>query len=239
MNRKIKKALNAAFISPKPTRKTVFLNSLPYPKTTIYQFFISQLGYIRKRFWCFSILLLVSMVAFFIQIEQGKEIVGILSSMLPILTLLASTEINKSMAFNMSELEASCKYNLNMITLIRLSVIGVFHLLILILALLIFKEKSQYGLLRYALYAVTPFLLSSYFSFWLTNHLKTENTIYICSGVTVFISLSVFIINSNYTLIYNPNYTLVWEFAFVTIGVLLIKEIHFLINERIRQWNFA
>lgn len=179
------------------------------------------------------------MVTFSTTLKQGKEIVGLLSAVLPLLTLTGISEINKSLSYNMSELEMSCKYNLDRITLIRLSVIGAFHFVILLLSMLIFKEQTQYGLFRYALYIVTPFLLSSYLSFWMTNHIKSKDTVYICSGVTMLISLAVLTIDINFAIIYAANYTLLWGMAFVAIATLLTKEIYFFLTERNTQWNFV
>lgn len=239
MNKKLKKALKSTFVAPKPTKKSEFLNSLPYPKATNLEFYLSQIRYIRKRFWCLSVLLLIGMTVFSLNFVQGEEIVGVLSAVLPLLTLLGITEISKSMSYNMTELEMSCKYNLGKITLIRLSIIGVFHLAILLLSLLLFKNQSQYGLLRYSLYAVTPFLLSSYISFWVANRMKSKDTLYICSGVTAFISMAMFAMSSNFTVIYGRDYALFWSMAFIAIAVLLTKEIYFLLTERDEQWNFA
>ena len=239
MNSKMKTILKSAFNVPQPTRKEEFLNSLSYPKATTYEFFLSQLWYIRKRFWCLSLLLFVGMTIFSTQLKHGSEIICFISTVLPLLTLLTITEIGKSMSFHMGELEDSCRFNLSKITLIRLSIIGFFHFVILLLVLFIFKDNSQYGLLRYALYAVTPFLLSSYLSFWITNHFRTKDATYICGGVTIFISLLIFMLNSNHTVLYNPDYTIIWAVAFIIIFILLIKEIYFLLNERIGQWNFA
>lgn len=239
MNKKLKKALKSTFDAPKPTRKLEFLSSMSYPKTTNLEFCLSQIGYIRKRFWCLSILLLICMVVISLSLKRGKEIVGVLSAVLPLLTLTAITEISKSVSFNMTELEISCKYNLGKITLIKLSTIGMFHLVILFLSLIIFKDSSQYGIFRYCLYAVTPFLLSSYLSFWVTNHIKSKDALYVCSGITTFISIAVFAMNSNFTVIYARNNTLLWSMAFIMSTVLLIKEIYFLLTERNGQWNFA
>lgn len=239
MNRNFKKALKVAFDAPKPTRKLEFLNSLPYPKATNLEFWLSQISYIRKRFWCLSALLFIGMVVLSLSFKSGKEIVSIVSATLPLLALTGITEINKSVSFQMTELEMSCKYNLGKITLIRLSTIGAVHLVILLLSLLLFKDQSQYELFRYALYTVTPFLLSSYLSFWITNHLKLKDSLYICSGVTALISSAVLLMHSNFTVIFATNYTRYWSIAFIALAILLMKELYFLLTERNEQWNFA
>lgn len=239
MNKKLKKVLKSTFDAPKPTKKSEFLNSLPYPKATNFEFFLSQIGYIRKRFWCLSVLLLIGMIVFSLSFQLDKEIVGILSAVLPLLTLTSITEISKSVSFNMTELEMSSKYNLGRITLIRLSAIGAFHITLLLLILFLFKDQSQYGMFRYALYAVTPFLLASYLSFWVANHIKSKDAVFICSGVTAFVSITVFAMSSNFAVIYSADYTLFWSMTFIAATVLLTKEIYLLLTEGNEQWNFA
>lgn len=239
MNRKLKKALKSAFDAPKPANKAEFLNSLPYPKATNTEFFLSQVGYIRKRFWCLSLLILMGLFCLSGRFPAGKESVGLLSASLPLLTLLGITEISKSTSYHMSELEMSCKYNLAGITLIRFTVISVVQVVMLLLLLLMFKHQSQYGMFRYALYAVTPFLLSSYLSIWVTNHLKSKDTLYICGGVTALISMAVFMMNVNVAVIYRGSYTPFWSMACLAITGLLVKEIYHLLTERNEEWNFA
>lgn len=239
MDRKLRQALKSAFDAPKAARKVDFLNSLPYPKATNLEFFLSQIGYIRKRFWCLSVLLLIGMAALSLTFKQGKEIVGEISAVLPLLTLIGITEINKSVSFRMTELEMSCKYNLADITLIRLCVIGAFHFIILLFAMLLFKDKSQYGMFRYGLYLVTPFLLSSYLAFWVTNHIKSKDTLYICSGVTAFVFFIIHFMDQNFAVIYAADYTLLWSMALLVIAALLTREIYVMLTERNKQWSFV
>lgn len=239
MNRKLKKELKSVFAVPEPTRKTEFLNTLGYPKATNFEFYLSQLAYIHKRFWCLSVLLMIGLLVLAQKMGQEKEIVGLVSAVLPLLTLTGINEISKSFSYHMTELEMSCKYNLNKLTLIRLTVIGVFHISLCIVLLLFCKDQTRYGAVRYALYAITPFFLSSYVSLWMINHLKSKETLTVCRGVTVFISFAVYILSRDFTLIYKKNYTTIWAVAFLMVTMLLIKEMYRLLKERNEQWRFA
>lgn len=239
MNRDLKKALQTALDAPQPTRKEDFLRSLPAPRTTSTQFFLSQMGYIRKRFWLFSALILVCIYFLMINYANDREIVGMLSACLPMLTLTGMSEIKKSDTFNMNELEMSCKYDLGRIILIRLSIIGIFHLILLLISLILFKEHSQYETLRYMIYVITPFLLSSLLSFWIINHTVSKDSLYICGGVTIFVSLLMFLLNFGSMSIYADKYVAFWQIAFAAILIGLIKEVHYLLIERIEPWNYA
>lgn len=238
MNRNMKKALKTALDAPKPSRKESFINSLPAPKTTTLQFCLSQMGYIRKRFWFLSILLLFAIYVF-ITHSVNREIAGFVSACLPLLTLIGFSEIKKSDTFNMNELEMSCKYDLSKIMLFRLSVIGMFHILLLLISCLLFKEYSQYETIRYMIYTMTPFLFSSFLSFWIINHTASKDSLYICSAVTIFVSLSMVLLNLGNMRIYADHYVSIWQISFLVILILLIKEIHHLLIERIESWNFA
>lgn len=238
MNRNLKKALKTALDAPKPSRKESFINSLPAPKTTTLQFCLSQMGYIRKRFWFLSILLLIGIYVF-ITHSVNREIAGFVSACLPLLTLIGLSEIKKSDTFNMNELEMSCKYDLSKIMLFRLSVIGMFHILLLLISCLLFKEYSQFEAIRYMIYTMTPFLLSSFLSFWIINHTTSKDSLYICSAVTIFVSLSMILLNLGNMRIYADHYVSIWQISFLVILILLIKEIHHLLIERIESWNFA
>lgn len=240
MNRKtkekLKNKLKFAFDIPEPIQKDNFLSTLPYKKPTNLNFAFSQLGYIRKRFWILSILLLVLLNIFYLNLQQGKEAVGFLSAIIPFLTLFSFSEIYKSRSHNMCELEASCKYDLGRLTLIRLCIIGAFQFALILGLLIIFKNKTQFGNLRFIIYTITPFLLSTYLSFSIVNHYKSQESLYICSGVTLVISSLVFLSNFN-SKIYSNSYLVTWYGVFFMALLLLVKEIYKLLNRRGELWS--
>ncbi len=238
MNKKIIKVLESNFVAPESTKKDRFLNSLPYKNPTLFDFTISQLGYIRKRFWVLSILLMGVLSVFYFHVHIDKESVSILSAGIPVFTLLSVAEIYKSSAYNMVELEASCKYDLGRITLIRLGIIGSFQFVVIVILMLIFKDKTHFGNLRFIMYAITPFLLNTYISFVIANHFRNQDSLYICSGVTVMISFVIYLSNY-YTTIYNDKYVLMWLSVITICTLLLVKEVYTLFNKRSSLWNLA
>lgn len=238
MNKKLKQELKTAFDAPVPKRKSEFLASIPYPKATTFEFYFSQIRYIRKRFWCLSVLLMIGMMLLTRISMNTSKTVALLSAALPLFTLLGIMELNKSTAYHMTELETSCKYNFAKITLIRLTILGSFHFLVLFILLVFFANQSEYGILRYILYTITPFLLSTYCSLFVINILKTKDTLYTCSGITAFISICILMLNKNVTIIYTESLTIAWIGAFILIAILLVREIKILINQREElQWN--
>ncbi len=240
MNKKVEleNKLVLTYEIPKPIQKADFLSSLPYKKPSFLKFVFSQLGYIRKRFWVLSILILVLLNFYYLNIQLGKEVVGLLSATIPLFTLLSMSEIYKSNMYNMGELEASCKYDLGRITLIRLSIIGTFQFILILGLLIIFKNKTQFGNLRFIIYTMTPYLLTTYISLCIANYYKSKDSLYVCSGVTIMISSLVYICNFN-TQIYSNNYLVTWGVTFFIVILLIAKEVYNLLNKRGGLWNLA
>lgn len=239
MNREIKKTLKETLNVEEPTRRNEFLDTLDYTLTKKYKNFVSQVRYISKRFWVMSFLISVVIFIIYKKFDVNVEVVGVISSFVPFLVLVGVNEINKSVAFNMAELENSCRYDFNTVTLIRLTIIGVFHFILLAVILMFFRGESQYGLFRYVLYSITPFTLSAYASFFVISHLKIKDSIYICSLVTIFIAVFVLILNIEFTEVYDVRYVWVWCVVSIAVMGLLSKEIYNIANERVVQWSLA
>lgn len=239
MDKKLKQDLKVAFRAPAPTKKNEFLSNLPYPKTNKLDFFFTQIWYIRKRFWCLSILIVIALILLTQVFDTTLKTIGVLSSFLPFLVLLSVLEISRSTSYNMAEVEMSCRYHLGKITLVRLSLIGSFHFIIVFCMIMIFANRSEYSFWLYTLYSITPFLLCSYLSYFIINHFNAKDTTYICGGVTGVISSSTFFLIMNNGMINSQRLEFGWNVVLISIVVLLIKEIKKLVKRTEElQWNY-
>lgn len=240
MNKRLKEEINTVFSAPRPTRKHEFLNHFPYPKTSGFEFVITQAGYIRKRFWCLSLLLLAIMIGFANTSATSIVTIGFLSAALPFLSLLGIIELQKSLQCNMAEMEMACRHNLGEVTLIRLSIIGGFHFMALTILLFVVGSRSEYGLIKTALYLVTPFLLCSYLSVYLANRLQIRDALFICGGVTGFISLAIGLLLTQADIMLAPQTTKLWVLVFFIQAILFIVEIRkFMKRMEELQWNLS
>lgn len=238
MYKKLKQELKTAFSSPAPTKKEEFLSKLPYPKTRFLDFFFSQIWYIRKRFWCLSALIAIALFLLLQVIDTSLKSITVLSGCLPFFVVLSFAEISKSISYNMAEMEMCCRYNLGKITLVRVSLIGSFHFIIIFCMVIIYAGSSEYSFLQFYLYSMVPFLLCSYLSLYLANHFYTKDILYICAGVAGFVSISVFLITNNYEMIYQQKYIKYWGIIIVFTVILLTIEIKNLMNRTEElQWN--
>lgn len=217
MNRKLKQKIKLAFNTPKSTKKDEFLQSFTFPKARYSDFIINQIAYIRKRVWFISsiLLLIVFCGLRFLPTDETLKLICIISSLLPFVALVTITEILRSSAYNMIELEMSCKYSLSDIILVRLYAIGGYNVIIFTLILLLLIGKIDYSILQLSVYIFTPFMLSCTISLVVLNYLKIRETAFVCGGTSCFISvLNITLFNSKQA-IFSDEFLLLWYGVFL------------------------
>lgn len=240
MNRKLKSQLKTAFDVPAPTRKKEFLQSMTFPKASMFDFVLDQIGYIRKRVWIISVIILMTTLysLYCYGDENALKVVWGISSILPFVSLVMATEIAKSRAYNMVELEMSCKHSLADIILVRLCILGSFNLIIFILTMLAFVGKTNLGIFQLGVYILTPFLLTCFCSLFVLNKINSRETTYICGGISGFVSLINSILTTQYNKIFEDQYILIWNFIFLGLVFLIgVEVIKLLRKTEELQWN--
>lgn len=237
MDRKLKTALKQSFTPPPARYKESFINSIPYPKAAFHEVLISQITFIRKRVWL-SFALCVGFTLFYMMYGNTPEsIVMGVSAVLPFFSLCTVTEIYKSAAFNMEEMELACKYNLPEITLMRIGILGAASFAMLIF-LVIILGKSCFGMFRNVVYIGVPYLLTSYLSLLTISKLRSKETIYICTAISAAVSLFIMTAHNTCNFIYHVDFTFIWVMAFLVIaGLFLSSLVQFTKSQEELQWN--
>jgi len=172
-------------------------------------------------------------------VEVPVHIITGLSALLPLFSLCTVTEIYKSTAYKMDEIELTCKYNLSRITLMRLWILGTVSFTVLLLCV-IFARKSDFGLFRNLIYLGAPYLVSSYLSLVAIAKFKSRETIYVCSAVSGGVSLLLLMANNSYPFIYFTRFTGYWVIAFfILVGLMARRLIQFKNAQEELQWNLS
>lgn len=198
MNKKLKRGLKNLFTPPPPAGKKAFLKRFPYPRLSFGEFFLHQVGYIRKRVWlvwglCFGTLLLILPT----ELWRFFPTFWVISALLPFLALLMVTELARSASCRMAELESACRYSLQHILLVRAAVLGSVNLLTLTAAAaFLARQPEAYGFLRLGLYLLTPYLLSCCGSLFVLNRFPGPESLYACGGVCGGVSLCCVLLSS-------------------------------------------
>lgn len=237
MDKKLKSALKQSFTPPPTEHREEFINSISYPKATFREVLISQITFIRKRVWL-SFMLSVCLAFFYTQfVKVPENIVAGVSAILPLFSLCTITEIYKSTAYNMKEMELACKYNLPKITLMRIGILGTVSFTILVL-LVIIVGKSDFGALRNTIYIGVPYLLSSNISLLIISKFTSKETIYVCGAISGTVSIIMMIASNSYQFIYSTDFTFIWITLFtILVGLLCYSFIRFLKSQEELQWN--
>lgn len=237
MDRKLKEALAGTFTPPPPQNKERFIQTIHDPKAGFIQLLLSQIGFIRKRVWIGFALLLVSAFTITNFAQLPGAVVSSLSAMLPLYSLLAITEIHKSAAHNMAEMELACKYNLLKVTLMRLCILGLAGFVILLVYVAL-TTGNDYGAFRNLIYLSVPYLISTNLSLVVIAKCKSNETSYMCSAVSLGVSVSIIVLNGSRAFIYSANYTFAWAISFAVLIILFgVNLIKFKTSQEELQWN--
>ena len=220
MKGKLKKELRAAFEAPAPTDKEDFLKQLSYPKIRYGEFLLEQLCYIRRRIW-FTSVLLVWIGWFIAQYQKPDEMkIWSISALLPFLAMLTITELCRSAACHMAELERSCRFSLPQLSIARLSILGTVNFIVLLLLLVFLRQASAYSLLQIVFYTMVPYLAVCAVCLWLLNRVRGANGIYACGAAAGLVSTIGAILGGKAEALYSAGYLNGWA-AFFAAGLVL------------------
>lgn len=213
---------------------------MPYPKTSNLRFFMNQIGYIQKRYWILSILLLLVLVFQPFHRTDVETELYLLSSIIPFFALLSIVEIQKSGAFHMEELEMSCKHNLAQITLIRITVIGTFDAAILIILTILSAQSSMDSFWNTNVFLIIPYLLSAYLSLLIVNRVQSRNVMYYCGMTTVGVS-AMYLLQSIWRFMNDLEHILFFRWGVVLLLAGLIGYELYRLRNRMEelQWNLS
>jgi hypothetical protein len=192
VNKKMKSELRAAFGAPPPKKKVAFLAALPYPRTRYIDFLIGQAGYIRKRVWVLS-LAAVAAALYSLHLSAAgstENMLWIISSFLPFLTLAGVTELSRSASYNMAELEMCCKYSFSHVVLARLTIIGVAELAAFIPVSVVLLRYEDANLVPTGLCLFIPALLTCALSLTVLNRTRSREGSYACGAVACAVSFA-------------------------------------------------
>ncbi len=188
---KLKKELQNAFTPPMPQSKDKFIKTIHYPKMSYFGFILSQICYIRKRIWFFSIVLLLITFGTVYFIPQNQIYsVWIVSAFIPFLALLTAAEISRSDIFGMSEIEAGCRFSLPQLTGARMIILGACSFTVIPIIAVVLGFSSPVGIIKAALYILTPFITVNGISLVILNKVNGSDGIYISAAAAVGVSLA-------------------------------------------------
>lgn len=227
MKKKWKGALWDAFEPPEPKRKEAFLRSMPQPGISNLSFVISQMGYIRKHVWVISAA--VFGTAFVGACVLGRDVMWVISALLPFAAESLVSEYNRSQVYLMSELEMAARFSLKSVVLARMEILGVTHLALLLFLLPTCAWFHTASLFQTGLYLLVPYLLTADAGLWALRKIRGTESVYACMGIAVSISAMELLVQKLFPALFGLRYVPAWILLLAAAAVCGIKE---------WKWNF-
>lgn len=236
MKAKMKAALREAFEAPEPVRKEAFLRTFPPAQIGHMKFMITQIGYIKKWVWIVSAAIFAAALngAF----ALGKDMLWMLSAMMPFIALAITTENAKSAAYGMEELETASRFSLRSVMLARMGILGFFHMILLCFFVILCRPEGAYAFWQTGVYLTVPYLLTTTLGLAVVRRIRAKESLYVCMGIAVFVSVFHMILTGEAGILYQEKYFSKWVAVFIVLFAVLIAECYQMINRMEEPtWN--
>lgn len=253
-DRELKQHIKQAFPVPEPQNKRKFFADLagqrPADDTVggkrdaVYSggcisgmsrgtFYLTQLGYIRKRIWLFSGLLMAlavmmerGMEELFFEIEREKTLLCGVSAVVPLLAVLVIAEVNRSFTCGMNELEMSTRHNLLEVYLARMLFMGAGNFLWMFLAWILLVRESRELVIMLGIYLMVPYLLATILALEVVRYSRKGGGTVYCVAAACGVSAGSFFIQSQRSVnIYEDRYQVLWIAGFLLLLYLTGKKL--------------
>lgn len=238
MKSSLKRELGKVFEAPMPTRKEEFLTKMPQTKISNLSFVMAQFGYIPKYVWgIFSFTFGIAIVfGYFME----KNMLWIISALIPFIALSILTENARSGVYLMAELEIAARFSLKSVILARMGILGASHLLLLMFLIPLCAMYNLRTVFQVGLYILVPYMLTVFIGLWATRRIHGMESIYMCMGIAVGVSALNIFTQQIFPIIYEMEYMPIWIIGFVFLVVLVVKEM----RKNIKQteelaWNLS
>ncbi len=221
MNKEVMEALSEQFMAPPPQRKREFLKKYRRLELGHLEFLIIQIRYIHWGVWIVSIVL--SGLMFRALTCAGRDMIWNLSgvsALIPFLALLAIMEVRKSGLYRMEELELPCRISLQGVLFARMTILGVFHFILLAGLTPVLSGCGMMSVSRAGIYLLTPYLLTAAAGMELTRRIHGRESILACGAGAFLISILEIIVPQVQPKFYQPSSLHWWGIALA--GAMLV-----------------
>ncbi len=235
MNRRRKQLIKQAFAVPPPARKADFLKQHRRRELGRREMLLIQLRYIPWWIWGASIVLCAWILVAAAQ-QEGLPVWSA-SALTPFLALLVITENGRSQYCQMEELELSCRVSRQSIVLARMTILGLFHLLLLGALAPLLAMSGGVGIVRAGVCLLTPYLLTAALGMELTRHLRGRNALLACAAAAALVSGAGVYVGSR-PVLYEAGTGSLWGTVLaVSFLIFIIECILYSRKMRELQWN--
>ncbi|MGI6071148.1 MAG: hypothetical protein ACOYBE_12125 [Blautia sp.] len=158
----------------------------PVHKKTKLQRWADAAGHLSAFTWFFQAVLLLLLGAAFL--VDWIDALGVAVFTAPLLGIIGTLELMRSYAWNMWELEQSCRYHLPQMMGMKMVVLGILDFLVLIVFGVV-GGCGGWGMNGFLIQILIPFLLSNAVSLWLMRRFRNSYGFGILLAAGLFMSV--------------------------------------------------
>ncbi|MBR4026014.1 MAG: hypothetical protein IKJ01_00465 [Lachnospiraceae bacterium] len=205
---------------PKPKRKRQFIQQIGLQKQHYGEIVLLQCRYISKSVWITSIAFFAVALFCCKYIEAIK--IGAIAAGVPILVAISITDTMRSFRYGMGELEATARFSLKSIILMRMLMIGFVNIGFLLLLAI----QLGNGMWANTMFLMVPYLLSASMSLAISRHTKNRIGNYTEIVVSIFIIGVTTYINRIYSFLYEQRFVPIWTILCILLLGITIREVY-------------
>lgn len=171
-----------------------------------------------------------------VSVKGDENMMWIISSMLPICSLIPMIQILRSGKYGMCELEAASRFSLKFIRLIRMFILGIFSSVVILGGSIFLRKLWVYGMLDIVIYMLFPYFVSIWGSLFIARKWHGKESMVGVSLVCIVTGFLPTIIRELRSVHITPDYMYVMLTAIIMVA--MVKECLEFINERSDlSWN--
>ena len=162
-DRELKSLLQQNTESPDHASKDAFIRKYGKENSreeSTFKMILMQAGYIRKRIWLLSVLI----VAVFFFPYEDEEKIFTASGLMPFMACLSIFEVFRSEYHGVSELEAVTKFSAKGVFFAKMTLISAFQLMLTVIAAFLFGTDNPYGIAVSGSVLLIPWFITSIIS---------------------------------------------------------------------------
>lgn len=192
-------------------------------------FFISQIGFIRKRTWIMQFLILCTICILLFSTSTDSNsfynTLSLISIASPLFVLTNIEELTKVYNSSILEIEFSTKNTLHKIIATRMLIFGISDLLFMIIILVSAKQIIDVNILYIIIYTLVPFNLMCIGCMEIINRNKGKHTNYYCMIYGISLVLLIVTLSNFRDNLYQFEAINQWLIVFLVTAITLIYEI--------------
>lgn len=204
------------------------IDKLQLNRTFLGTFIKTQLKYISKSVWLNQLLGTVFILLYLYPSQELGEIRIIIFKLIPLLSIFTVPELVKSLFYNMSEIEKTCKNSMSKLLTTRLLLVGILNILSIAIIVAFSSHKMGSPFIELIVYSLIPFNLINAINLLVVSYSKYRsfNNLIISSLIQI-VTMDIF---SQFA--FFPRISkLIWYLAFVLSSFYLIYRIFHLLDE--------